>query len=103
MRAGRRRGLDQILGIPTDLSGGESAGGEEDCLTSCHSYTSLTMVKTPGFFEAPPANEPLITAITFISLAAVIALLAIAHLAGKAVLPSRVRQTDRAVFVWLVS
>lgn len=65
------------------------------------------MVRSPGFFDAPPPGydqkDKLITPITFVSLAAVVGLLLVAHLAGKAVLPARVRRTDRLVFVWLVS
>jgi hypothetical protein len=54
--------------------------------------------------DAPAQQtDKLITPITFISLAAVVGLLLVAHFAGKAVLPSRVRRTDRLVFVWLVS
>jgi len=48
-------------------------------------------------------EEPLITLVTLYSLGAVVALLAVAHQAGKALLPKRTRKTDQAVFVWLVS
>lgn len=61
------------------------------------------MVKTPGFMDAPSSSsEPLITAITWISLAAVLALLGLAYGLGQAVLPKRTRRVDQLIFVWLV-
>lgn len=48
-------------------------------------------------------EEPLITATTYISLVAVVALLGVGYAAGNALLPARTRSFDRFVFVWLVS
>lgn len=48
-------------------------------------------------------EDEIITMTTVYSLVAVVALLAVAHQAGKSLLPKRTRKTDQAVFVWLVS
>lgn len=48
-------------------------------------------------------EEPLITATTYISLVAVVALLGVGYAAGNALLPVKTRSFDRFVFVWLVS
>lgn len=53
-----------------------------------------------GFTDS--ANEPLFTMVSVWSLLGTVALLAIAHVSGKQLLPRNTRKTDQAVFVWLV-
>lgn len=49
-----------------------------------------------------PHDEPLFTMVSVYSLLGVVALLAVAHFSGKALLPAKTRKFDQAVFIWLV-
>ncbi|KAK9893858.1 Emopamil-binding protein [Cystobasidium minutum MCA 4210] len=49
-----------------------------------------------------PHDEPLFTMVSVYSLLGVVALLAVAHFSGKALLPAKTRKVDQLVFIWLV-
>ena len=66
--------------------------------------TSIQPLSASAFnmISLKPHDEPLFTMVSVYSLLGVIALLAVAHFSGKALLPAKTRKFDQAVFVWLV-
>lgn len=61
-------------------------------------------LRTPNSMVSLKADdESLFTMVSVYSLLGVVALLAVAHFSGMALLPAKTRKFDHAVFIWLVS
>lgn len=99
--------------LSTDDDRGTSRGWENrHGMVCCSSSLTTFRARRPAsqstmsaFASSSPSaqNEPLFTLVSVYSLLGTVALLAVAHISGKKLLPKQTRRVDQAVFVWLVS